>query len=392
MFHQLSMILIFLCVPFVIILGSFGTDETSISTRRQPPPGYYAIHPDDYFSSGFLAWKHYEWLTHNIPFIDFPDDKDILTAYYYRWEMYRKHIRFVAEKNLFVITEFLPTVPWAGKYNTIPAAAGHHIMEGRWIHDERILNDYIKFWLSDDGGDVGSYTNWIGHAAWHRYLLNGNTTFIASLRDGLTKTFREIYVPKYLKEILWNGTETLSCWWQNDGWDAMEVSISGSGCRPTIASAMFGEAETIVKLSGLIFDDSNEALREEFVQWREMSRLVILDHHWNQDIQSFAVIPTAFEIESGSGNNDNGSFPVYYSKDCDISGVRVPNRTARVRELLAFMPWYFESLIPSNRTAKYTTMWRELFDPNGFSGKWGLRTAELRHPCYNYSYDHGDCW
>ncbi len=28
------------------------------------------------------------------------------------------------------VTEFLPSVPWAGKYNTIPCAAGHHIAEG----------------------------------------------------------------------------------------------------------------------------------------------------------------------------------------------------------------------------------------------------------------------
>jgi hypothetical protein len=364
----------------------------------------------------------YKWYTLNIPFIDFPDDNDILTTYYYRWKMYKKHIRYVREKNMYVVTEFLPDVPWAGEYNTIPAAAGHHIMEGRWIHDERFLNDYIAFWLSGkttsttsvssssndnssaasvENPNLSSYTNWIGHASWYRYLLNGNRTFVASLMDGLAKTFRETYVPKYLREILWNGTQrtnnnssserndhVLRCWWQNDGYDAMEVSISGSGCRPTIASAMYGEAETVVKLSDLVgVGNDEDGLREEFTEWQEMSRSLILDYHWNPDIQSFAVIPTVFDNDHNNDGSDGGG-----KSNCDLSSVRVPNRTVQVRELLAFVPWYFESLIPRHKASRYLSMWKELFDPNGFFGEWGLRTAELRHPCYNYSYDHGDCW
>lgn len=45
---------------------------------------------------------------------------------------YRKHIFFYDDVG-HVVTEFLPTVPWAGRYNTIPCAAGHHIMV-RMIH------------------------------------------------------------------------------------------------------------------------------------------------------------------------------------------------------------------------------------------------------------------
>eukprot|EP00929_Paragymnodinium_shiwhaense_P095082 TRINITY_DN56042_c0_g1_i1.p1 TRINITY_DN56042_c0_g1~~TRINITY_DN56042_c0_g1_i1.p1 ORF type:complete len:246 (+),score=14.70 TRINITY_DN56042_c0_g1_i1:73-738(+) len=37
-------------------------------------------------------------------------------------------------------------------------------------------------------------------------------------------------------------------------------------------------------------------------------------------------------------------------------------------------------------------MWRQLFDDHGFAARWGLRTAELRSQCYNYSYVHRDCW
>lgn len=75
------------------------------------------------------------------------------------------------------------------------------------------------------------------------------------------------------------------------------------------------------------------------------------------------------------------------------------NQTVGVRELLAFMPWYFSlptvsggQLIPQKALSKYEVMWQELFDLQGFAAKWGLRSAELRSPCYNYSYIHRDCW
>jgi len=37
-------------------------------------------------------------------------------------------------------------------------------------------------------------------------------------------------------------------------------------------------------------------------------------------------------------------------------------------------------------------MWKQLFDDEGFAAKWGLRAAERRSKCYNYSWEHGDCW
>ena len=45
-----------------------------------------------------------------------------------------------------MMTEFLPYVSWAGRHNTIPAAAGHHITEARWLHDQAVGDDYTKFW------------------------------------------------------------------------------------------------------------------------------------------------------------------------------------------------------------------------------------------------------
>ncbi|MCL2623627.1 MAG: hypothetical protein FWD31_08185, partial [Planctomycetaceae bacterium] len=76
-----------------------------------------------------VAWN---FLSANIPFLDYPD-KNIEKTYYFRWWTFRKHLKKTDAG--FVITEFQPPVPWAGKENTISCPGGHHFREGRWLHD-----------------------------------------------------------------------------------------------------------------------------------------------------------------------------------------------------------------------------------------------------------------
>jgi len=83
--------------------------------------------------------KAWDFLRTNVPLFECPD-KDIERTYYFRWWTYRKHIKHTPDG--FVITEFLPKVPWAGKHNTISCPAGHHFYEGRWLHDSKYLDDY----------------------------------------------------------------------------------------------------------------------------------------------------------------------------------------------------------------------------------------------------------
>jgi len=89
-----------------------------------------------------------EWMRNAIPLFECPDP-EIETIYYFRWWTFRKHIRQTPEG--YVITEFLPPVPWAGPFNTISCALGHHFREGRWLRDGRYLVDYARFWLRGGG-------------------------------------------------------------------------------------------------------------------------------------------------------------------------------------------------------------------------------------------------
>ena len=87
------------------------------------------------------------WMCENIPAVDLPD-KSLEEIYYFRFWTFRKHLKETPDG--YVITEFQPPVVWAGSYNTIIAAAGFHISEGKWMKNAKsILSDYISLWLDE---------------------------------------------------------------------------------------------------------------------------------------------------------------------------------------------------------------------------------------------------
>jgi len=55
--------------------------------------------------------KAWEFLRANIPLFHCPDT-DFERTYYFRWWTYRKHVKKTPDG--YVITEFLPKVPWSG--------------------------------------------------------------------------------------------------------------------------------------------------------------------------------------------------------------------------------------------------------------------------------------
>ena len=333
------------------------------------------------------------WAEANVPFIDVtPADgaagaaaaKALLATYYYRWRSYKKHIKWTSDG--WVLTEFLPYVPWSGRHNAIPAAAGHHVLEGRWLHDGSVTGDYVKFWFDDRqldesfGGTTG-YTSWIGHAAWQRFLVTGNQTEIEELLPQLVKAYDVNFKKQWWRDDGFNGK---GCWWQSDGADAMEVSISGTGCRPTIAAAMWGEATAVSKMATLV---GNTTLAARFESEAAKTKELILTEHWSDEIQSFAVISPG-----GGGVPADDPTP---ERGCNLSTVRPANATVKVRELLGFMPFYYGAGLVDEATLGKVgpPMWKSLFDKDGgFAAPFGLRTAEKRALCYNYSFSHGDCW
>src|SRR5262249_44316306 len=131
-----------------------------------------------------IAQAHYQedysWYLDKIPFFDC-SDKQFTDVYYYRWKLYKAHIRNVGDSS-FVITEFIIHMPWdRAPYCTINAASMHHIYEGRWLRDNHYLDGYIRNLYN--GGNNRQYTESIADAAFARYLVNGDKVFLIEQLD-----------------------------------------------------------------------------------------------------------------------------------------------------------------------------------------------------------------
>ena len=102
-----------------------------------------------------------EYLLSRVPLFECPD-KTIETVYYYRFWTLRKHLKTTPYGH--ILTEFSPDVRWAGAFNSINAAAGHHLREVRWMRGaEEPMKEYISFWL-DRRGNALAYSSWLASA------------------------------------------------------------------------------------------------------------------------------------------------------------------------------------------------------------------------------------
>ncbi len=292
------------------------------------------------------AW---EFLKDNIPLFTCPDP-DVETTYYFRWWTYRKHIKQTPAG--FIVTEFLKPVNHAGEYNALSCAFGHHLAEGRWLHDRRFLDDYVRFWLrtGPNGGlraNFHQFSGWAAAALYDRWLVDGNLEWLTSCLPALLEDYRA-----WERERL---TES-GLFWQRDVSDGMEESISGGrsvkNLRPSINSYMFGNATAISATAALAGDRDTE---REYQTKATLLKTLVEQRLWNKDARFFETL-----LESG--------------------------RSAQVRESIGFTPWYFG--LPARR-AGYEIAWKQLMDPEGFYAPFGPTTAERRHPRFQIA-DRGD--
>jgi hypothetical protein len=298
------------------------------------------------FISNVASWN---WLQKEIPFFECPD-REVEEMYYFRWWSFRKHL--VQTTNGFVITEFLTPVRHAGVFNTISCATGFHIAEGRWLLDQKYVDDYILFWLRGNDGKsqphFHKYSSWLESAAYDRSLVNGDKTFLMNLLDDFVADYHTWETERQLPNSLF---------WQYDVRDGMEESISGSrtnkNARPTINSYMFANARVIAAIAALA---GNKSIAKEFDGKAAQLKRLVQEKLWDPEAKFFEAL------------RQDGKF-------------------SNVREELGFIPWMFE-LPDSNKD--YDAAWFQLNDPQGFSAPFGLTSAERRHPQFR-SHGVGTC-
>jgi hypothetical protein len=297
---------------------------------------------DELYANAFANDEALDFLADNIPLFECPDE-DFERTYYFRWWTFRKHLKQTPDG--WVMTEFLPGVPWSGKHNTIVCPAGHHFYEGRWLGDPRYLDDYAVFWFRG-GGDPRLYSSWLADAIFARHLVVPNRAMLVELLDDLVSNFRAWEASNRDGDGLFH---------QIDDRDGGEVSIGGHGYRPTINSYMFGEAQAITKIADLA---GRQDLAATFAQQAERLRGLVLAELWDDQARFFKVRH------------------------------RAKRTLADVCELHGYTPWYFNLPEPGKG---YEAAWKQLTDPQGFCAPFGPTTAEQRHPGFTVSYQGHEC-
>jgi hypothetical protein len=290
-------------------------------------------------SAPALPW---DWFVRNVPWLDTPDAQ-VNQTYYFRWYAFQKHLE--ASPDGYVVTEFIDKVPWAGKFDTIDAAAGHHIREARWLRDPEYAEDYMKFWFGPDG-DPRRYSFWAADSVYQLYLATGDRDFATSLLPALERNYE-----------VWQKTheDANGLFWQIDDRDGMEDTISGNGYRPTLNSYMYGDAMAISRIASMAGKPADAA---QYSDEAGKLRSKIESRLWNPQDEFYETV--ARQAPSGWSN---------------------------VRELVGYIPWYFD--MPS---VKHDVAWKFLFAPEGFVGNYGPTTAERRSPRFRYKEHHECLW
>lgn len=348
--------LFFGVLPFTFCLLSFqglAQKATVLNTNQlQKDVDYFNSIDEEAVKNYVPNDQSFDWLSQNIPLFDCPDSV-VRTVYNYRWWAFRKHLKQTPEG--FIFTEFITKVNHAGKYNAISSALGHHIYEGRWLHNPQYINDYISFWLYVDPKHTvqrfHAFSSWIDDAVYGRYLVNLEKAFIRKIVPDLEADYRKWEQEKQLPNQLF---------WQFDVRDAMEESISGSrkekNIRPTINSYMYGNAVALSKMAALV---GNDTLQQKYQQKAVELKQFVHQNLWDESSSFFKV-----KLEKGD--------------------------FANAREAIGFIPWYFN--LPEDQP-NYARQWTQLTDTTGFRAKWGLTTAERRHSLFRtHGSGHGCEW
>ena len=301
----------------------------------------------------------WEWLQQNIPFFEC-GDKDLEEMYYFRWWTFRKHIKKTPEG--FVITEFLAEVPWAGEFNTLSDSAAHHFYEGRWLRDHRYLADYGRFWFRK-GGNPRLYSFAAADAIRAYSMVTQDRQLSIDLFPDLVKNYQA-----------WEKThqDPNGLFWQSDDRDGMEMSIGGSGYRPTINSYMFGDAMALSDIATWVWPYEREAPIEFRVKAAKL-RALVEQNLWDVDRRFYETVV----------RGENKGLPSYQF----LENLDDPTGQVGVRELMGYVPWYYNLPNPGREAA-----WKQLMDPQGFYAAYGPTTAERRHPRFMFENPHECLW
>lgn len=319
------------------------------------PADYH--HYIDQFDADELAATHqaapdeWPWLEANIPLFS-SSDKQFEEMYYFRWFAWEKHVVHTDDHG-YLITEWLhrPDLP---NYGVLPDAAQFHLGEARWLRNPQIAEDYARYWVSP-GARPRLYSFALAASVRDVTLATGDTKLGTGMLTGLIANYNAWVATQY--------DPSVGLFWSIDTRDAMEKSISGDGYRPTLNSYMVGDVRAIADFARAA-GETTEA--NEYLAKADALEHAVETKLWNATDQFYEVV---------SPSADSG---IRREKKFKDNGTAL--KFAGVRELIGYIPWgYYEP------AASHDVAWKQLFDAQGFAGKYGPTTAERRSPRFRFA-------
>jgi len=303
---------------------------------------------NELYKNEFANDKAADFLKANIPVFECPD-KELEKTYYFRWWTFRKHIRKIPGGH--IITEFLPNVGWGQAYNSINCAAMHHFREGRWLNDKSYLEEYADFWFFGEG-NPRQYSFPAADALWNLYLVTRDKGFIDKFYQPLCDNFAS-----------WaeSHRDPTGLFWQQDGYDGMELSVGGggvfgpecSGYRATINSYMCADAKALAKMATLLGDNMRAQA-------------------WNKEAEGIKSLMDA------TLRDDGDKFYKVLPRGSQT--------LVKCREQHGYTPWMFDIADEDKGVS-----WAQMFDTLGFKAPYGPTTAERRDPGCKILYEGHEC-
>lgn len=316
--------------------------------------------------------RDWDWYLEHVPAFECPE-RDLVTTYYYRWELMTKHLTYGSPDTGYLFTEFIDRPFWSGAYGAISCPAGHQLYEARWLRSPRIARDYGRYWFETPGAQPRNYSTWLADSVVAVDQVHPNPEWTRRLLPNLIENFEAWKARHYVES--YRG-EPVGLFWQVGHDDGMEFNIASRqtkdilrgapSYRPSFNAYMWAEA---VAIADLARREGDAATANKYQAFADGLRERVYEKLWDPKRQFFLIRYRDDEEKDGHKVTANS----FIYEDGQFAG------SPYGRELIGYVPWQFDMIPPDSQ---YDVAWRKLMDRDGFFADYGPSTVERNDPMF----------
>jgi len=310
--------------------------------------------------------RDWAWYKSNIPFFDCPD-KDIVTTWYYRWELITKHLTYGSPNSGYSFTEFIDRPFWSGTYGAISCPVGHQLYELRWLRDPQYASDYSRYWFRTPGAQPRNYGCWLADGIAAVDAIHPAENLLPDLLPDIKNNYEGWEKRQFVPEV--------GLFWQNGHDDGMEFNINSrqtkdilrgaNGYRPGFNAYMYADALAIVRAAERTGDTATAQLYKTKAASLKANVQKLL---WDPKREFF--FPMSMRDETDADGNIVKKHTLTYQSG-KYAG------SPHGREEHGYIPWQFGMV-----DTGFESAWKFLMDPNYFFAPYGPMTVERNDPQY----------